>query len=111
MTVLGGVAVSYERGTPVTEVLERVERGYSEVALSEEALTKVAREHSERHLSHSSRRVTELLELVQPGLRTRHTLEPLAWHWSHWPGRLVNRGGKCLFSKGRNPVPFSRRRP
>ena len=20
-------------------------------------------------------------------LRTRHTLEPLAWHWSHWPGR------------------------
>jgi len=19
-------------------------------------------------------------------LRTRHTLEPLAWHWSHWPG-------------------------
>ena len=26
-------------------------------------------------------------------LRTRHTLEPLAWHWSHWPGRLVNQGG------------------
>ena len=25
-----------------------------------------------------------------------HTLEPLAWHWSHWPGRLVNRGGECL---------------
>ena len=25
-------------------------------------------------------------------LRTRHTLEPLAWHWSHWPRRLVNRG-------------------
>jgi hypothetical protein len=24
-------------------------------------------------------------------LRTRHTMEPLAWHWSHWPGRLVNR--------------------
>ena len=23
-------------------------------------------------------------------LRTRHTLEPLARHWSHWPGRLVN---------------------
>ena len=21
-------------------------------------------------------------------LRTRHTLEPLAWYWSHWPGRL-----------------------
>jgi len=21
-------------------------------------------------------------------LRTRHTLEPFAWHWSHWPGRL-----------------------
>ena len=33
------------------------------------------------------------------GLRTRHTLEPLAWHWSHWSGRLVNRGGKWLFSK------------
>ena len=27
-------------------------------------------------------------------LRTRRTLEPLAWHWSHWPGRLVNWGGK-----------------
>jgi len=41
----------------------------------------------------------------QVNLRTRHTLEPLAWHWSHWPGRLVNRfRGKCLFSKGRNPV-------
>jgi len=26
-------------------------------------------------------------------LRTRHTSEPLAWHWIHWPGRLVNRGG------------------
>ncbi len=25
-----------------------------------------------------------------PPLRTWHTLEPLAWHWSHWPGRLVN---------------------
>ena len=23
--------------------------------------------------------------------RTRHTLEPLAWYWSHWPGRLFNR--------------------
>ena len=22
-------------------------------------------------------------------LRTRKTLEPLAWHWSHWSGRLV----------------------
>ena len=21
-------------------------------------------------------------------LRTRHMLEPLVWHWSHWPGRL-----------------------
>ena len=31
-------------------------------------------------------------------LRTRHTLEPWAWHWSHWPGRLVNPGGECLFS-------------
>ena len=28
-------------------------------------------------------------------LGTRHTLEPLAWRWSHWPGRLVNWGGKC----------------
>ena len=29
-------------------------------------------------------------------LRTRHTLEPtlepLALYWSHWPGRLINRG-------------------
>ena len=32
-------------------------------------------------------------------LRTRHTLEPLAWHWSHWPDRLVNQGGECLFSQ------------
>ena len=33
-------------------------------------------------------------------LRTRHTLEPLAWHWSHWSGRLVNRvRGKHLFSQ------------
>ena len=35
-----------------------------------------------------------------PGVRfslwTRRTLEPLAWHWSHWPGRLVNRGGVAL---------------
>ena len=23
-------------------------------------------------------------------LRTRHTLEPLAWHWSQWPGQSVN---------------------
>ena len=28
---------------------------------------------------------------------TRHTMEPLAWHWSHWPGRLVNRK-ESLFS-------------
>ena len=39
-------------------------------------------------------------------LRTRHTLEPLSWHWSHWPGRLVNRGCVCLFSKGSNPEPL-----
>ena len=26
-------------------------------------------------------------------LRTRRTLEPSARHWSHWPGRLVNREG------------------
>ena len=25
--------------------------------------------------------------------RTRRALEGLAWHWSHLPGRLVNRGG------------------
>ena len=31
----------------------------------------------------------ESLRPHQPSLRTRHTLEPLAWHWSHWPGRLV----------------------
>ena len=28
-----------------------------------------------------------------PRLRTLHTLEPMAWHCSHWPGGLVNRGG------------------
>ena len=51
MVVLGGGAVSYERGTPVQcSSSERVER--------EERL----------------------------GLRTRHTLEPLAWYWSHWLG-------------------------
>jgi len=32
--------------------------------------------------------------------RTRHTLEPLAWHWSHCPGRLVNRGGKSSDYQG-----------
>jgi len=30
-------------------------------------------------------------------------LEPLAWHWSHWSGRSVIRGGRWLFSKGSNP--------
>jgi len=25
------------------------------------------------------------------GLRTWKTLEPLAWHWGHWSGRLVSR--------------------
>jgi len=34
-------------------------------------------------------------------LRTRHTLEPLAWHWSHWPGRLVNQGGRGFFRRRR----------
>jgi len=34
--------------------------------------------------------------LTEEPLRTRYTLEPLAWHW---PGRLVvNRGRKCLCS-------------
>ena len=41
---------------------------------------------------------------VWGSLRTPQTSEPLVWHWSHWPGRLVNRGRKCLFSKGSNPV-------
>ena len=36
-------------------------------------------------------------------VRTRHTLEPLAWHWSHWSGGLVNRRGKWFFSEGSNP--------
>jgi len=32
-------------------------------------------------------------------VRTRHTLEPLPWYWSHWHGRSVNRArGTCLFS-------------
>jgi len=44
-------------------------------------------------------------------LRTRHTLETLAWHWNHWPGRLVDRGGKCLCSKGSNPVEKARTAP
>ena len=39
-----------------------------------------------------------------PCLRTRHTLEPSAWRWSHWPGRLVNRAADCLFSEGSDPV-------
>jgi len=36
------------------------------------------------------------------GWRTRQTLQPLAWHWSHLPGRLVNRGrgGVSLQEKG-----------
>jgi len=45
----------------------------------------------------------ELLKSV--ALRTRHTMEPLAWHWSHWPGGLVNRvRGKCLFSVAGEPA-------
>ena len=40
-------------------------------------------------------------------LRTRHTLEPLAWHASHWSGRLVNRVGKWFFSNGSNPEVMS----
>ena len=29
-------------------------------------------------------------------VRIWHTLEPVAWHWNHWPGILVNRdGGRC----------------
>ena len=30
-----------------------------------------------------------------------HTLQPLAWHWSHLLGRLFNREGKCLLSLAR----------
>ena len=30
-------------------------------------------------------------------LRTRQTLEPLTWHWSHWPGRLVNQYRRKVF--------------
>ena len=26
-------------------------------------------------------------------LKTRHTLEPLAWHWSHWSGLMRFRVG------------------
>ena len=32
------------------------------------------------------------------------TLEPLAWHWSHWPGRLVNRGEIATRSSCRKGV-------
>ena len=31
----------------------------------------------------------ELQEETGIMVRTRRTLEPLAWHWSHWSGRLV----------------------
>ena len=44
------------------------------------------------------------------GLKTRHTLEPLAWHWSHWYGRLVNRVssvGRGAPAPWREPLPFS----
>ena len=44
-------------------------------------------------------------------LRTRHTLRPLARHWSHWPGRLVNRGEGRLFSKRSSPVNGECHRP
>ena len=45
---------------------------------------------------------------TKPCLRTRHTLEPLDCHWSHWPGRLVNRGGgrdlqRCISFKENVP--------
>jgi hypothetical protein len=45
----------------------------------------------------------------QQGLRTRHTLEPLAWHWSHLPGISVNRGGWLLelCPSGQQPPWFS----
>ena len=42
-------------------------------------------------------------------LRTRHTLELLSWHWSHWPGRLVNRGGKCRATNAPPQMPCLRR--
>ena len=51
-------------------------------------------------------KVLKLLNVVPfslLSLGTRRTLEPLALYWSHWPGRLVNRGGGWLFSEGSNP--------
>ena len=44
-------------------------------------------------------RVRKRLESHLPPRLTQHTLEPLAWHWSHWPDRLVNWGGPWLFSE------------
>ena len=53
-----------------------------------------------------TRRIQKLPRSTEETLpRTQHTFEPLAWHWSHWPGRLVNRvRGKCLF-RGENDNP------
>ena len=43
-------------------------------------------------------------DLCRRRLGIQHTLEPLAWHWSHWPCRSVNPRGKWLFSEGKDPV-------
>jgi len=42
-------------------------------------------------------------------LRTRHTLEPLAWHWSYWHGRLVTNAAPplALMVVTRNNLTFS----
>jgi len=39
-------------------------------------------------LASFAQEVSPLRRQLSESLRTRHTLEPLAWHWSHWPGRL-----------------------
>ena len=33
------------------------------------------------------------MSAAEDDLRIMHTLEPLAWHWSHWPGRWQREGG------------------
>jgi hypothetical protein len=45
-------------------------------------------------------------ERSPPSPESKDSLEPLAWHWSHWSGRLVNRGEGWLSSP--RPKPFDR---